>query len=311
MLENIAISLQGIWAHKMRSLLTMLGIIIGIASIITIVSTIQGTNDQIKENLIGAGNNVVTVRLYQDSHAYEMNWNPIPSGVRVVTEKTRQELLQNMNELEISRLELVQAQQTLEDRRDDSDELLRKLVQKREEFLVLLAESEDAQDALMLQIAKKETELKEAQHDEYLARLAAQGSAPPSNASWITPVSGYTLTSPFGMRKHPVLGVNRMHNGIDMACPSGTPIYATRAGTVDTASYQAGGAGNYVQINHGDGYRSIYMHMTHYTVRSGQSVKQGQVIGYCGSTGASTGPHLHFGISYNGSYVNPANYIPI
>jgi len=226
-----------------------------------------------------------------------------------MVEKTRQELLQNMNELEISRLELVQAQQTLEDRRDDSDELLRKLVQKREEFLVLLAESEDAQDALMLQIAKKETELKEAQHDEYLARLAAQGSAPPSNASWITPVSGYTLTSPFGMRKHPVLGVNRMHNGIDMACPSGTPIYATRAGKVTTAAYQAGGAGYYVSINHLDGFSSIYMHMTRFVVSAGQSVTAGQLIGYVGSTGISTGPHLHFGISYAGNYVNPLAYI--
>ena len=76
----------------MRSMLTMLGIIIGIASIITIVSTIQGTNEQIKENLIGAGNNVVTVRLHQNKHAYEMNWNPIPQGVRTITEETRCEL---------------------------------------------------------------------------------------------------------------------------------------------------------------------------------------------------------------------------
>jgi len=92
MRENIRLAFQGIWGHKMRSVLTMLGIIIGIASIITIVSTIQGTNDQIKENLIGAGNNVVTVRLYQDNYAYEMNWNPIPQGVRVITEETRQKL---------------------------------------------------------------------------------------------------------------------------------------------------------------------------------------------------------------------------
>ncbi len=94
MKENIGLAFQGIWGHKMRSVLTMLGIIIGIAAIITIVSTIQGTNDQIKENLIGAGNNVVTVRLHQDKHVYEMNWNPIPQGVRTIKEKTRQELEQ-------------------------------------------------------------------------------------------------------------------------------------------------------------------------------------------------------------------------
>jgi len=94
MKENIGLAFQGIWGHKMRSVLTMLGIIIGIAAIITIVSTIQGTNEQIKENLIGAGNNVVTVRLHQNRNVYEMNWNPIPQGVRTIKEKTRQELEQ-------------------------------------------------------------------------------------------------------------------------------------------------------------------------------------------------------------------------
>ena len=92
MRENIRLAVQGIWGHKMRSVLTMLGIIIGIASIITIVSTIQGTNEQIKENLIGAGNNVVTVRLNQSGYTYDLSWNPVPSGVRVITEETRAEL---------------------------------------------------------------------------------------------------------------------------------------------------------------------------------------------------------------------------
>ena len=92
MKENIRLAFQGIWGHKMRSVLTMLGIIIGIAAIITIVSTIQGTNEQIKENLIGAGNNVVTVGLHQNKNLYQMNWNPIPQGVRTITEETRQEL---------------------------------------------------------------------------------------------------------------------------------------------------------------------------------------------------------------------------
>ena len=92
MIENIRLAFQGIWGHKMRSVLTMLGIIIGIAAIITIVSTIQGTNEQIKENLIGAGNNVVTVNLNRDGYAYDMSWNKIPDGVRVITEQTRKEL---------------------------------------------------------------------------------------------------------------------------------------------------------------------------------------------------------------------------
>ena len=94
MIENIRLAFQGIWSHKLRSVLTMLGIIIGIAAIIIIVSTIKGTNEQIKENLIGAGNNVVTVQLNQDGYPYDMSWSGIPSGVRVITEETRQELLE-------------------------------------------------------------------------------------------------------------------------------------------------------------------------------------------------------------------------
>ena len=89
MLENISLSIQGIWNHKLRSLLTMLGIIIGIASIIAIVSTIKGTNEQIKEQLIGAGNNVVTVQLSQSGYPYEMQYNGIPEGVPVLTEEDR------------------------------------------------------------------------------------------------------------------------------------------------------------------------------------------------------------------------------
>ena len=89
MIENISLSFQGIWSHKLRSFLTMLGILIGIASIIAIVSTIKGTNEQIKENLIGSGNNVVTVTLKQDKSEYEMQYNGLPKGVSVITEKTR------------------------------------------------------------------------------------------------------------------------------------------------------------------------------------------------------------------------------
>ena len=211
--------------------------------------------------------------------------------------------------LEDIRVQLAADVALLEEKRTESDELLHELEKKAEEFEILLAQSEELQDDLMLEIAAKEKELKEAKYDEYLAKLALQGQNPPSDATWTSPVTGYTLTSPFGMRLHPVLKVNRMHNGIDMACAQGTPIYATRAGTVTRTAYQAGGAGNYVSINHLDGFASIYMHMTHYVVTQGQTVSQGQLIGYVGSTGISTGPHLHFGISYAGTYVNPLAYI--
>lgn len=226
-----------------------------------------------------------------------------------VVESNRVALEGGKAELEDTRTQLNETQEYLEVKRTESDDILRELIKKQEEFQILLDESEAAQDDLMKEIAAKEKELSAAKYEEHLAKLALQGQNPPSNAAWRVPVSGYTLTSPFGMRKHPVLGVNRMHNGVDMACAQGTPIYATRAGKVTTASYQAGGAGNYVSINHGDGFASIYMHMTHYVVYAGQSVAQGQLIGYVGSTGISTGPHLHFGISYAGTYVNPLAYI--
>lgn len=225
-----------------------------------------------------------------------------------IVDATRLNLEAEKTALEQTREELSEAEAALEIKRTESDGLLYELEKKAEEYQLLMDESEVLQEELMQEIAQKEVELKEAKYDEYLAKLAREGENPPSNASWIMPVSG-TLTSAFGMRLHPVLGYYRMHNGIDLAAAQGTPIYATRAGTVTTCSYQAGGAGNYVSINHLDGFSSIYMHMTHYVVSPGQSVSQGQLIGYVGSTGISTGPHLHFGISYAGTYVNPLAYV--
>ena len=225
-----------------------------------------------------------------------------------IVSATRMNLEQEKSELETVRVQLAEDEAALELKRAESDEVLHELEKKAEEFQVLLDESEMLQDELMKEIAMKEVELKEAKYDEYLAKLALQGENPPSNASWLMPVSG-KLTSAFGMRVHPVLGYKRMHNGVDLAAAIGTPIYATRAGQVTRTAYQAGGAGNYVSINHLDGFSSIYMHMSHYVVSAGQSVSQGQLIGYVGNTGISTGPHLHFGISYAGTYVNPLAYI--
>ena len=130
----------------------------------------------------------------------------------------------------------------------------------------------------------------------------------PSGLIWRVPCDYIRVSSAFGYRWHPTTGEYSMHKGVDLAAPKGTPIYATRSGTVTTATYHST-AGNYVTINHYDGYSSVYMHMTHYVVGAGDYVKAGQLIGYVGSTGRSTGPHLHFGISYNGSYVNPMDYI--
>jgi murein DD-endopeptidase MepM/ murein hydrolase activator NlpD len=132
----------------------------------------------------------------------------------------------------------------------------------------------------------------------------------PPKATWIVPCYYVKLTSPFGNRESPTEGASTYHQGVDLAGPEGTPIYASRGGRVSTAKY-SNSAGYYVSINHGDGFSSIYMHMTNYVVSAGQTVSQGQLIGYMGSTGISTGSHLHFGISYNGTYVNPVLYVPL
>ena len=99
-----------------------------------------------------------------------------------------------------------------------------------------------------------------------------------------------------------------MHNGVDLASSKNDQIVAVRSGVVTRATYDSAG-GWYVVVNHGDGFSSVYMHMTNYIVSVGQTVSAGQLLGYVGSTGVSTGPHLHFAITYNGSYVNPCNYI--
>ena len=224
-------------------------------------------------------------------------------------ELTRQQMAQEKQELENSKNMLEATQATLELKREEADGVLRELLAKEEEIAVLLDEASDKMDALMAEIAQMEKQYQAAKHDEYLAKLAAAGTAPPSNATWVRPLDSLRITSPFGVRVHPITHVKRSHNGVDFGAPAGTPIYATRAGTVTKAAYQPGGAGYYVSINHGDGFSSIYMHMTNYIVSTGQTIKQGQVIGYVGSTGLSTGAHLHFGVSYAGKYVNPLAYI--
>lgn len=224
-------------------------------------------------------------------------------------EENQRILNEEMLDLQETRQQLSDSEEMLKVKRTESDDILRELIAQQSEFQAVLDEASKIQDDLLTEIAQKQKELQAAQYKEELVKMALKGENPPSNATWIEPVSGYTISSPFGNRKSPTAGASSNHKGVDMACPSGTPIYATRAGTVTVASYQAGGAGYYVSINHGDGFASIYMHMTRYVVSKGQSVAQGELIGYVGSTGIATGPHLHFGVSYGGTYVNPMAYL--
>ena len=126
----------------------------------------------------------------------------------------------------------------------------------------------------------------------------------------IQPVSNKELTriaSGFGFRIHPIYGIAKMHNGLDFTAPQGTPIYATGDGAVTTAGVGTG-TGNHVIINHGYGYETVYMHMVRIKVSNGQRVKRGEVIGWVGSTGASTGPHCHYEVHINGTPVDPVYF---
>ncbi len=120
-----------------------------------------------------------------------------------------------------------------------------------------------------------------------------------------TPINGARLSSPFGMRKHPIDGYNKMHRGTDFAAPMGTPIMASGDGVVKKAGW-CGGGGNCVVIKHNSTYKTVYAHMSKFAkgIRSGVRVKQAQVIGYVGSTGKSTGPHLHYEVIVNGKKIN-------
>ncbi len=120
-----------------------------------------------------------------------------------------------------------------------------------------------------------------------------------------TPINGARLSSPFGMRKHPIDGFNKMHKGTDFAAPMGTPIMASGDGVVKKAGW-CGGGGNCVKIRHNSTYETVYAHMSKFArgIKSGVRVKQGQTIGYVGSTGKSTGPHLHYEVIVNGKKVN-------
>jgi len=120
-----------------------------------------------------------------------------------------------------------------------------------------------------------------------------------------TPINGARLSSPFGMRKHPIDGFNKMHRGTDFAAPLGTPIMASGDGTVKKAGW-CGGGGNCVVIKHNSTYQTVYAHMSKFAsgIRSGVRVKQGQTIGFVGSTGKSTGPHLHYEVIVNGKKIN-------
>jgi len=270
------------------------------------------------------------------------------SAAAQVVAQAKDALVEEKAELDLAKGELDDANEVLQAKNAEAQALIDELVARGFELQDLYAQYEEEEKELLADIAQKEQEYQQAKEEEWIAHMAT-ATTPPTTAPATKPTTGgdngsggdsdkgdsdsgsesdkdnnnsgsvnndpwrvpctYTkLTSPFGNRESPTAGASTNHQGVDLAGPEGTPIYASRGGTVTLATYGKS-AGYYVTINHGDGYSTVYMHMTRYVVSKGDKVTGGQLIGYMGSTGISTGPHLHWGVMYNGSYVNPANYV--
>lgn len=181
------------------------------------------------------------------------------------------------------------------------------------------AEFEKAQsnwDALDSEIARLQKEITaQKKAEEAAARRATRvhsnitvSSGPRNGQSYTWPLPGhYSISSPFGYRVHPILGYSRLHSGVDIPAPSGTPIVAAKSGTVIMSQLMSG-YGNVVMVDHGDTV-TVYAHCSALNVGVGESVKAGDVVAFVGSTGLSTGAHLHFEVRVNGSPVNPLGYV--
>ena len=236
--------------------------------------------------------------------------------------ETQKVLQEERAQLMLSREELKAKEAELAAKGQEANELLATLIAKGEEFEQWITEKEEELADFEQELADMEVEYDKKKYEEWLATsIPPTTAAPKPNMSgtgltankvngitWLTPCDYQKISSKFGWRIHPVYKDWRFHKGVDFGVGH-TPIYATRAGVVIIAQWNDS-AGYYVTIDHGDGFRSVYMHMCKAPyVNVGDFVAAGQVIGCVGTTGTSTGLHLHFGISYNGEYVNPLDYV--
>ena len=247
-------------------------------------------------------------------------------------EKIAEDIAAARVELEAEKTSLVTAQQeleateqTLSEQRAESDALIQELLADKAELDASEAYYGQLEDELVAKIAKSEQEYDAAVAAEEAAaeaerqrQLQAQqqssggggGSYSYSGSAggWCNPLASIWVTSAYGYRWHPTQGYYNFHSGVDLAASYGQSIYAARGGVVTTATY-SDVYGYYIVINHGDGYSTLYAHMSGFAVGAGQTVSGGQTIGYAGSTGWSTGTHLHYTVYYNGSHVNPMSFI--
>ncbi|MGM9661306.1 MAG: murein hydrolase activator EnvC family protein [Faecousia sp.] len=241
-------------------------------------------------------------------------------------EVAQEDLQSEKAEMEVTKKELDDAQEEMNVKRQEADDLLQELLSKADDLEALEAEFQAMDEEFLKEIASKEQEYNAAKQAEWLAYMATyvppttagagtpadqnNGGGGSSSSGWVRPCSYTSITSPFGYRQSPTTGASTYHQGVDLDTGTGWPVVAAKAGVVTIAGYGSA-AGNYVKIDHGDGISSIYMHLSSYCVRAGQIVSAGQQIGATGATGVATGDHLHFGISVNGVYVNPCNYVAL
>ena len=238
--------------------------------------------------------------------------------------EAQQELEVEKEDMEKTKEELDSTQAELDAKVQESMDLLQELLSKGDELTALQEEYEAMEAEFLEQIAQKEVEYSAAKQAEWEAYMATyvppttEGGSGGSGGSggtsggggWVRPCSYTSITSPFGYRESPTTGASTYHQGVDLDTGTGDPVVAARAGVVIAASYSSS-AGYYVQIDHQDGFRSIYMHLSSIGASVGQIVSAGTYIGATGATGIATGDHLHFGISLNGVYVNPCNYVAL
>lgn len=215
---------------------------------------------------------------------------------QLLDEKTELELLIELTEAEYSNMELLIASK--EDEVNKYYENIKSNEKLQDEIDADWDSLNDDLKALEEQLKKEEEEAKK--------KLIIY-----DGGQFIWPLkNNFKVTSPYGYRYHPISGKYQLHNGTDIAAPSGTPILAVYKGVVSTVSYTSS-AGNYIMINHGSGLYTVYMHCSKIIAKKGQTVKQGDTIALVGSTGSSTAPHLHFSVRLNGSYVNSGPYIGV
>ena len=247
-------------------------------------------------------------------------------------EEAQAELETEKGELETTKKDLDDTQAEMNEKNKESEALLQELLQKADDLQALEEECKEQENAFLKQIAAMEVQFNAAKQREWEAWKAtsvppttqaggtggsssggtsgSSGGSSGGSGGWLVPCSYTSITSPFGNRNSPTSGASSYHQGVDLDTGTGDPVYASRAGVVTVAGW-GNAAGNYVQINHQDGFSSIYIHLSSYCVSAGQIVSAGQLIGATGATGITTGDHLHFGISYNGVYVNPCNYVAL